>query len=185
MIGFLMFFFYLGFSVINQMNEAVIRERENAIYKRLAFVDKMTQINNRTAFEQKIHNMRQQDIVEPTYFCLVDMNNLKKINDTYGHTAGDNAIIEIARTLSKHFVDAECYRIGGDEFCIIAEGIQEKQIQEACDKVQTELNEKSRNLAYDVIIAMGYSKVEQGNLDECYNKADALMYENKKKLKGV
>ena len=185
MIGFLLFFFYLGFSVIDQMNEAVIRERENAIYKRLAFIDKMTQINNRTAFEQKIHNMRQSDIVEPTYFCLVDMNNLKKINDTYGHTAGDNAIIETARTLSKHFADAECFRIGGDEFCIIAEGIQEKQIQKACDIVQAELNEKSRNLAYDVIIAMGYSKVEWGNLDECYNKADALMYENKKKLKGV
>jgi len=42
MIGFLIFFFYLGFSVINQMNEATIRERENAIYKRLAFIDKMT-----------------------------------------------------------------------------------------------------------------------------------------------
>ena len=185
MIGFLIFFFYLGFSVINQMNDAAIRERENAIYKRLAFIDKMTQINNRTAFEQKIHNMRQKDIVEPTYFCLVDMNNLKKINDTYGHTAGDNAIIEIAKTLTECFGEAECYRIGGDEFCIIAEGIHEKQIQEACDKVQAKLNEKSRNLAYDVIIAMGYSKVEQGNLDECYNKADALMYENKKKLKGM
>jgi len=183
MIGFLIFFFYLGFSVINQMNEATIRERENAIYKRLAFIDKMTQIKNRTAFEQKLHAMRQIEVVEPTYFCLVDMNNLKKINDTFGHAAGDNAIMEIAKTLSECFASAECYRIGGDEFCIIAEGVQEQFIKESCKKVQDELTEKSKNLDYDIMTAMGYSKVEQGNLDECFNNADALMYENKKLLK--
>jgi len=122
-------------------------------------------------------------VVEPTYFCLVDMNNLKKINDTFGHAAGDNAIMEIAKTLSECFASAECYRIGGDEFCIIAEGVQEQFIKESCKKVQDELTEKSKNLDYDIMTAMGYSKVEQGNLDECFNNADALMYENKKLLK--
>ncbi len=184
MIGFLIFFFYLGFSVINQMNEAAIRERENAIYKRLAFIDKMTQIYNRTAFEQKLHTLRQAKMKEPTYFCLIDMNNLKKINDTYGHIAGDNAIMELARVIAAHFKGAECYRIGGDEFCIIAEGISEEKIKEYYKKVQDELNAKSKNLDYDIVTAMGYSRAEQGNPDECFNKADALMYENKKSLKG-
>ena len=183
MIGFLVFFFYLGFSVIGQMNEAAVRERENAIYKRLAFIDKMTQVNNRTAFEQKIHTMRQSRIVEPTYFCMVDMNNLKKINDTYGHTAGDNAIMEIARTLADCFAEGECYRIGGDEFCVITEGVQEAKIKEYMEKIYAILAEKSKTLDYDIVIATGYSKVEQGNLDECFNKADALMYANKARLK--
>jgi len=185
MIGFLIFFFYLGFSVINQMNDAVIRERENNIYKKLAFIDKMTQINNRTAFEQKLYAMRQNEVTEPTYLCLVDMNDLKKINDTYGHTAGDNAIIEIAKTLTDCFADAECYRIGGDEFCVIIEGVQEEQIKEAWRNVQAELEEKSKNLDYEIVTAIGYGKVESGNVDECFNKADALMYKNKKQLKGV
>ena len=184
MIGFLVFFFYLGFSVISQMNEAVIRERENAIYKRLAFIDKMTQVNNRTAFEQKLHTMRQSQIVDPTYFCMVDMNNLKRINDTYGHTAGDNAIMEIAQTLAECFVEAECYRIGGDEFCVITEGIEEEKIKEYTKKVYAILAEKSNALDYDIVIATGYSKVENNNLDECFNKADALMYANKARLKG-
>ena len=184
MIGFLIFFFYLGFSVISQMNEVAIKERENAIYKKLAFIDNMTQINNRTAFEQKLHTMRQMEVIEPTYFCLVDMNNLKKINDTYGHTVGDNAIIAVADALSKGFAGTECYRIGGDEFCIIAEGMHEERIKEACKKVQSELDEKSKNLNYDIRIAMGYSKVVQGNMDECYNNADVMMYENKKRSKS-
>lgn len=100
-------------------------------------------------------------------------------------TAGDNAIIEIAKTLTECFVYAECYRIGGDEFCIISEGVQEEQIKEFCEKVQDELTVKSKKLDYDITTAMGYSKVAQGNIDECFNKADALMYENKKQLKGV
>ncbi len=178
-VGFLAFFFYLGFSVISQINEAEIVERENAIYKRLAFVDTMTQVFNRTAFEQKIYNMRQSEAVEPTYFYMVDMNNLKKINDTYGHTAGDNAIIEIAKTLSENFIEAECYRIGGDEFCIIAEGITEEQLNECSMKAHEDLTRKSEELEYEIDIAVGYSKLDDSGIDACFNRADALMYKDK------
>ena len=85
--------------------------------------------------------------------------------------------------MTECFGEAECYRIGGDEFCVVAEGVQEEFIKESCKKVQDALTEKSKNLDYDIMTAMGYSKVEQGNLDECFNNADALMYENKKLLK--
>ncbi len=182
-IGFLVFFFYLGFSVINQINEAGIIEREREIYKRLAFVDTMTQVFNRTAFEQKIYNMRQSDIVEPTYFYMVDMNNLKKINDTYGHSAGDNAIIDIAKTLKESFEGGECYRIGGDEFCVITEGIPEEKIKEYSQIAHDELNAKSKELEYEINIAVGYSKVDKNGLDDCFNIADELMYKNKAEYK--
>lgn len=182
-IGFLLFFFYLGFSVITQMNEAAIKERENLIYKRLAFIDNMTQINNRTAFEQKLHTMRQKTQVEPTYFFMADMNNLKYINDTYGHSAGDHAVIEIANTLAECFEDGECYRIGGDEFCVITEGVSEDKIIQYRDEVRNILRKKSATLDYDIVVAVGYCKLEQGNIDECFNTADALMYKDKADLK--
>lgn len=183
-IGFLVFFVYLGFSVINQMNEASIREHENEIYKKLAFIDKMTQIKNRTAFEQKMYTMGQSDVPESTYFYMVDMNNLKYINDHYGHSAGDYAIIEIAKALEKCFGDAECYRIGGDEFCVIAEGISEEMIKECSEKIYEELKEKSKDKEYDIVIAVGYSKVDESGINECFNKADAMMYQNKALLKN-
>lgn len=182
-IGFLLFFFYLGFSVITQMNEAAIKERENLIYKRLAFIDDMTQVNNRTAFEQKLHTMRQKSAVEPTYFFMADMNNLKLINDTYGHSAGDHAVIEIANTLAECFEDGECYRIGGDEFCVITEGVSEDKIIQYRDEVRNILSKKSEKFEYDIVVAVGYSKLEQGNIDECFNTADALMYKDKAALK--
>ena len=183
-IGFLIFFFYLGFSVITQMNEAAIKERETLIYKRLAFIDDMTQVNNRTAFEQKLHIMRQKTVVEPTYFVMADMNNLKRINDTYGHFAGDHAIIEIAQTIAECFVEGECYRIGGDEFCVITEGITEERINEYVDEVRRILSETSKTLDYDIVIAVGYSRLKQGKIDECFNIADALMYKDKSMLKN-
>lgn len=182
-IGFLLFFFYLGFSVITQMNEAAIKERETLIYKRLAFIDNMTQVNNRTAFEQKLHTMRQKTPVEPTYFFMADMNNLKYINDTFGHSAGDHAVIEIAQTLAECFKEGECYRIGGDEFCVITEGIDEDKIIQYRDEVRNILSKKSEKFEYDIVVAVGYSKLEQGNIDECFNTADALMYKDKAALK--
>lgn len=182
-VGFLIFFFYLGFSVITQMNEAAIKERETIIYKRLAFIDDMTQVNNRTAFEQKLHAMRQKSVVEPTYFLMADMNNLKRINDTHGHSAGDYAIVEIAQTIAECFTDGECYRIGGDEFCVITEGVTEERIVEHVDEVRRVLSEKSKSLDYDIVIAVGYSKLGQGGIDECFNTADAIMYRNKAALK--
>ena len=182
-VGFLVFFFYLGFSVIAQINEAAIKERENAIYKRLAFIDKMTQVNNRTAFEQKIHIMSQGEIADPTYFYMVDMNNLKKINDNYGHTAGDNAIIEIANALAESFGEKQCYRIGGDEFCVITEGINVEQVKACGQEVERKLKEVSQNLEYDIIIATGFCQVKPGELETCFNNADAMMYRNKAALK--
>ena len=54
---------------------------------------------------------------------IVDLNGLKEINDTYGHKAGDVAIIRIAQLLDRHFGQPlHTYRIGGDEFCVLAEG---------------------------------------------------------------
>lgn len=182
-IGFLVFFFYLGFSAIAQINEVAIKERESEIYKRLAFTDKMTQINNRTAFEQKVHMMSMGEVVEPTYFYMVDMNNLKKINDNYGHTAGDYAIIEIAKALSQSFGEKECYRIGGDEFCVITEGITVEQIKECGLEVERKLQEASQKLEYDIIIATGFCQVKPDALEESFNNADAMMYRNKALLK--
>lgn len=182
-IGFLLFFFYLGASVMIQMNDVAVKERENNIYKRLAFVDTMTQVYNRTAFEQKIHIMRQQTTDEQVFFYIVDMNNLKHINDMHGHAAGDYAITEIARTLAECFVEGECYRIGGDEFCIITEGVSEDVIKEYGDKVSERLQEKSKELDFEIIIATGYSSLGKDGLDSCFNRADANMYANKAALK--
>ena len=88
-------------------------------YRQLATQDSMTMLGNRNAYELRL----QELIVTPLRelaIVLFDVDNLKSINDTYGHHVGDQAIYITAQSIQKVFEPVgSCYRIGGDEFCVI------------------------------------------------------------------
>lgn len=88
-------------------------------YRQLAIKDSMTLLGNRNAYELHL----QRIISNPPHrlvFILFDVDNLKMINDTYGHHVGDQAIYLSAQCIREIFEHSgSCYRIGGDEFCVI------------------------------------------------------------------
>lgn len=78
-------------------------------------VDKTTQLLNRRCYETEIENMKPS-----AYVLIFDINKFKQLNDTYGHAEGDRALDLVARQIYKvHGKYGACYRIGGDEFCVI------------------------------------------------------------------
>lgn len=78
-------------------------------------IDRTTQPLNRRCYEREIENMKSS-----AYVLIFDINKFKQINDTYGHAEGDRALELVARQIYKVYGKyGACYRIGGDEFCVI------------------------------------------------------------------
>ena len=120
---------------------------------------------------------------------VMDINNLKRMNDTYGHEYGDMLISDAAAVMQKCFGNLAVYRIGGDEFSVILEGEDYKNysklildFHELIAKFNTE------NVRYQeaLQIACGIAEYIPGtdtSFHEVFARADKKMYENKAMLK--
>ena len=119
---------------------------------------------------------------------FADMDNLKKINDTYGHDAGDEAIKLLAEIFKSVFRNNDVIgRLGGDEFGIVAPGMViehvpliRKKIDETCKK-----ESKKRKLKYTLSVSVGYADLEKSSLlKQLMTEADAMLYKEKRKKHG-
>ena len=87
-----------------------------------AETDTLTKLYNRRSFYKYMNNIREAK--EPVSVFYLDLDNFKKINDTYGHEVGDELLCKVARILEAVFKDGICVRFGGDEFVCALEGIK-------------------------------------------------------------
>lgn len=160
----------------------------------LALTDHLTGLYNRTAFNE--HTPEFNHIIDsfsPLGVIQFDVNNLKKVNDTLGHEKGDQMIKAVADGLKHAFGEygdiCFSYRTGGDEFLTVINSINADDIYHTCIKrlmaYCDEFN-KQPDLGFTLVIAHGYVSTK-GNttLTEAMEEADVLMYENKRKLKGL
>ncbi|QDU93836.1 putative bifunctional diguanylate cyclase/phosphodiesterase [Lignipirellula cremea] len=105
-------------------------QEESKRLHRLATTDALTGLINRFQFQEKMKEavLLAQNGGPPVALFLLDMDGFKEINDTLGHTVGDDALVEIGRRLNQVFGQrAEVARLGGDEFCIIYRGIDQHE----------------------------------------------------------
>ena len=114
---------------------------------------------------------------------LLDLNDLKKINDTEGHQAGDQYLCNACKIICQTFKRSPVYRIGGDEFAVIAKGADYKRIDELTAAVQAH-NERSIREG-GIVIACGTASftAKDDSMAAVFERADAAMYENKHILK--
>ena len=124
-------------------------------------MDELTQINNRTKLMQYLEGyMERHTEGEETYlhFLMIDLDDFKQINDTYGHVEGDRALIRIAGVLKKTLAGHAgiLARYGGDEFCIAGEMLREeteqliKNLYENLEKAN-----KQADCPYDIGMSVG------------------------------
>lgn len=181
--GILVLLIYLAYSVIHMLTQNSLQEAKNAVYRELAFKDGMTQLENRSSYELRIQSLREQ----PPKSCIVvvaDLNNLKLINDTYGHHYGDDAIIRTATLLRRFFSEiADCYRTGGDEFCIISTSQTTEQFDECLRQFCQAVEEEAGLVTYPYSVATGEGQLDQRGIDYCLRSVDARMYKDKRASK--
>lgn len=148
--------------------------------------DVISGIMNRKAFESEMEIYDGRDNVA---LVVLDLNDLKKINDSKGHHAGDKAILISATVLQESFEKiGKAYRIGGDEFCALCAGASEADIAKSLKKLENLLIEVNNIHDMKIELAYGcafYIKEEDKSIYETFKYADRRMYEHKAKLKGL
>lgn len=141
------------------------------IYKR----DGLTNLLNRRSFDIFTRQNKDKKFV----VISIDMNNLKIINDTYGHHEGDKAIISVVDTIHGYFKKGNTlYRMGGDEFLIISTKLSLEQIKSNLVAINHKLKEKGYSIAYGIAV-----HEENVDIQTVCEEADSLMYELKKAQK--
>lgn len=174
---------------IRRLMEMSISDIRARAYKEMAFRDGLTGLNNRAAFEKNMDLFREKNDQTPEIasVIIIDINNLKDINDTLGHKKGDMAITEVAEALRRSFVNyGNIYRIGGDEFCILAPYYDEMSINHYLRVTQRYLKKVYLDEDWALSIAFGVAKfsIKRGDdIDDVFTKADKNMYQCKFEMK--
>ncbi|WP_024866095.1 diguanylate cyclase [Butyrivibrio sp. FCS014] len=169
---------------ITMHNQRHLREEIRRMYQN----DELTGLYNRLAFIAKLKELKEEpDLIGKKITVLMaDLNGLKQINDTLGHTAGDKAIAAVADALRSTCPPGSlCVRFGGDELLALipGEGMSDKIIA----AMQAHLRESSREQGFPISASYGTTTTvfdEDLNIDQIIGKADEKMYDMKKKLKG-
>lgn len=152
----------------------------------LAEIDGMTGLYNKSKYLSIFSNVYEN--VDRIAVIFWDINSLKKVNDTYGHEAGDLLIrtfAESVRILTND--DRKAFRIGGDEFVMIISNAEETDAVKIIDEWNTYMGKRKQNFPYEMSASVGYACGKGHSLQKVIKAADAMMYENKKKyheLKG-
>ena len=176
---------------INDIDVQVRQEKEYgerlAQARKQANVDALTGVKNRHAYLEAEAQMdcRIRERSQPPFAVVIlDINDLKKINDSAGHQAGDQYLRDACRTICDTFKHSPVFRFGGDEFVVIAQDRDYMRIEELLQKMSDYNAEAYRSGG--IIIACGMAR--SGD-DECvaavFDRADHNMYENKKELKAL
>lgn len=157
---------------------------EKLYFEKMAYKDVLTNVGNRNGFEEFMKEA--QMALDKQNYCIgaFDINNLKVVNDTMGHTLGDQYICDCCKIICDVHKTSAVFRVGGDEFIIVSKNALPTFIGQCKQDMINTIDEYNRkNLPYQISIAYGYehfnSKKHQ-TLDDVKNDADRLMYEHKR-----
>lgn len=186
-LGFLIYAVILGIETARAAQEQVQEAHKMEIYREMAVKDIPTGCYNRNAYSEDTSLGIELTGVQIITF---DLNNLKKCNDLKGHMAGDKYIADAAHMIQDVFKGmGKVYRIGGDEFCIVAKSVNEGTIIERRKALRDAVREyRAKNADDGFGIACGYAMYDpviDKDIEETRHRADLSMYENKKEIKGL
>lgn len=170
----------IGFAIERHYYQEVIRD--------LSFKDELTGVFNRRGFvtlaEQQIELSKR--IKRGFYLFLFDLDFLKHINDTFGHSSGDKALKETSECLKKSFRSSDIIaRIGGDEFAVLAINVPQEHELFLISNIEKTFHEFNKHsyLKFNLSISCGYVYFDPTSdlkLDTLIEKADKALYEMKK-----
>lgn len=166
-------------------------QEERESLRRLATQDSFTGLLNRGTLEKKVnhalmHMNRDQDCA----YLALDVDNFKKINDSYGHGVGDKLILEMAKLLKQQFAeDAYIGRMGGDEFAVFIRNCSSRdEIQQRADELLSRVWKLKDTMALQenptVSIGIAFQNKAETSFEDLYHSADKALYYIKNREKN-
>ncbi|SHK20450.1 diguanylate cyclase (GGDEF) domain-containing protein [Hathewaya proteolytica DSM 3090] len=163
----------LSYFIINEIS----KRRMNDKLKYLSYHDSLTNLNNRNKYMDYTSKINPEAL-SSLGVIFADINGLKQINDTYGHSYGDAVIISISQAIKNTFKDHYVFRLSGDEFVVFCENISRQNFLKSIDSFKASLLSKSNNG-----VSIGYTWCDSEiNLRKMVYDADELMYINKQEF---
>lgn len=156
----------------------------------MAFTDSLTELGNRNAYETDLLQLSEHlEALDSIGMALFDLNNLKLINDSLGHLAGDQMIRSFARLLKESMPkNAKLYRYGGDEFAVFVlnadHALLDQALQELEDRKEAYNTAHTTRLSFAAGRAF-FKKDSDRNLSEMIKRADSRLYARKRAMKKL
>lgn len=154
-------------------------------------IDPLTNLNNRgqiNRYNTQEGNLRHENLL--TFTVMIDVNDFKLINDTYGHVEGDRALILVADSLKtavgRNGISSFIGRYGGDEFILIVYARSEDDLPRLAEGIRQVLHEQGEKeqLPYDISLSIGYDRLDADETFQmCLERADKKLYDEKKARK--
>ena len=168
--------------------------RQVAEMDELAHKDSLTGIKNKAAYDEATTLLDEKISAGEAEFCIamIDVNYLKRVNDTYGHERGNTYLLNASKLICLVFGEEHVYRIGGDEFVVVIEGEKVSLCKYFVEQFKAEMARKNANKLLEawekVSAAVGIAFYERGKdktAEEVFKRADKEMYENKLAMKAA
>lgn len=178
----------------NYVESVIAAESKARVLDELANKDALTSVRNKTAYDTYVKGMSSQiqEGVAEFAVVMVDLNHLKMINDTYGHEHGNDYIKNSCSIICHIFAHSPVFRVGGDEFVVILKGDDYSNREKLLSEAEGVFKSMSDNEKMDpwrrLSAAIGMSEFVPGQdktVDDVFNRADKIMYENKVAMKSV
>lgn len=170
------------------LTENIMMEKERNLLIQSAYSDELTKLHNRRYCSEYMKEAEEKGVENLAVVCF-DVNNLKTVNDTYGHAKGDILIKDSANIIRETFQNYGVVgRMGGDEFIAIIKVKEKREIQNLLDLFQQNVRKNNHSTKdFPVSIAFGYAlgmDENAENTEKLYQIADNRMYQNKKEMKS-
>jgi diguanylate cyclase (GGDEF)-like protein len=186
-IGIGLFLLLITFDSAKYLNNIILQEGEAKYLKEIVYKDVLTQGLNRTAFEKDIDELMTAKDKKPFRLIMFDINNLKIINDNYGHEVGDHALRDFYQGLQQVYGgDGRCYRIGGDEFIVILFDISEEVHVKYVEWLKEYMKDIELSKSYLFQTAYGSDVYNyESSFGVFKHEVDLKMYQEKFRMKGL
>ena len=182
-----------GARLIVGLNDIDAQVRQEEEYSRRlaqarieANIDALTGVKNRNAYrvyEERLNAQIEMNRAPGFSIVILDVNDLKKVNDTEGHKAGDQYLRDACRIICTTFKRSPVFRVGGDEFAVLSQGDDYERIDELVEMMNAHNDDAIENGG--IVIALGMARYEgEEKVAPVYERADQTMYENKSSLKA-
>ena len=171
------------FIFIMLQNELIATEKQNVQkWMKKSTTDELTGFLNRHAFENDLSDIEEQEIADDFVYVSVDVNSLKSVNDSLGHSAGDELIKGAAKCLEDCFSSyGKLYRTGGDEFIALL-NMDEEMLKESMLEIENLTAAWKGNLVQNLTISLGYvtgKEADDMSVRDIAKLADRRMYDAK------
>ena len=178
---------------VQKLSESISEMAENTqdyieILNNMAHTDAVTGLGNKTSYLEMVTRIKRNKHKKYNEYAVVvmDLNLLKKTNDTYGHEAGDMLIKEAAEYISSSFKGSPVFRTGGDEFAAILYGAVYKKRGELLDSFENNMNYSLpdfEKVILSVSFGMAEYPAEGSDYESVFEIADERMYQKKTEMK--